>query len=344
MKVVNRIPEAALDPATPQVSSSGLSRGPTVQQTEPAVAIGHFRSDTPSAQAQRDLVRLFKDAGIATPELDARWLLIGVLGITDVDLISSPERPLGDCVTTLTSAVTRRLAGEPVSRILGNAEFYGREFLLSPATLDPRPDTETLIDVALKIVDAEGGRQRPIRILDLGIGTGCLLLTLLAELPNATGVGCDISAEAVATATANARQLGVTDRCELRIADMLSPGLGGIVGPFDLIIANPPYIPTLVIADLDEGVRQYDPTAALDGGIDGLLFYRAVAAGFSALLPDGWLVLEIGYDQAASVPAILEHMRQGADWTSPRLTRDLGGNPRCVAIRTRDIAAEEKSL
>jgi release factor glutamine methyltransferase len=301
-------------------------------------------ASTSLAVATRTLTKLFADAGLETPELDARWLVIGVLGITEIALINRPNRHLGDAASALTIAANRRLAREPVSRILGNAEFYGREFRLSSATLDPRPDTETLIGVVLKIADAEGGRLRPLRILDLGTGTGCLLLTLLAELPNATGIGCDISAEAIATATQNARQLGVADRCELRVADMLSPGFGGVAGPFDLIISNPPYIETAVIAGLDPEVRIFDPAAALDGGADGLLFYRAIAAGFAALVPDGWLVLEIGYDQAETVRELLETARGGAAWSLPTVTRDLGGNPRCVAVRTRDIAAREKSL
>jgi release factor glutamine methyltransferase len=297
------------------------------------------------AGALTGLAWTFADAGLETPDLDARFLMTGLLGINDVELISHGSVALSeDQVSELSRAANRRLAREPVSRILGNAEFYGRAFLLSSATLDPRPDSETLIDVVLKIADAEGGRQRPIRILDLGAGTGCLLLTLLAELPNATGVGCDISAEAIATATANAQRLGVADRCELRVADMLTPGLGGSVGPFDLIISNPPYIPTPVIAGLDEDVRNFDPMAALDGGLDGLLFYRAIASGFQALMPDGWLVLEIGYDQATSVLEILEGTRQAASWMPPHATRDLGGNVRCVAIQTRDISVQKKAL
>jgi release factor glutamine methyltransferase len=364
-ELVYQIPEAALEAPTPQVPSSGLSRGPRVQPIEavaggtlgprrkawddtsgeePSEAIGHFRTDTPRSQAQRDLVRLFKDAGIESPELDARWLMIGVLGISEIDLINRPNKHLGEGAVALSDAATRRLAGEPVSRILGNAEFYGREFALSPATLDPRADTETLIDEVLRIADVEGGRQRPMRILDLGTGTGCILLTLLAELPQATGIGCDISAEAIATANRNAHQLGVAARCELRVADMLSPGFGGIAGPFDLIISNPPYIETAVIAGLDRHVRDFDPMAALDGGADGLVFYRAIAAGFAKLVPDGWLVLEIGFDQAALVAQLLETDRKGTDWSAATVQHDLGGNARCVSIRTRDIAACEKPL
>jgi release factor glutamine methyltransferase len=364
-ELVYQIPEVALEAPTPQVSSSGLSRGPRVQQSavtgrgtlgpghkaqddsggeELRSTTTHIRPDVPLAQAQRELARLLTGAGMATAELEARWLMIGVLGVSEIDLINRPNQHLGEGAVALTDAATRRLAGEPLSRILGNAEFYGREFRLSPATLDPRADTETLIDVVLKIVDAEGGRLRPLRILDLGTGTGCIVLTLLAELPQATGIGCDISAAAIATASANARQLGVADRCDLRVADMLSPGFGGMTGPFDLIVSNPPYIETAVIADLDRNVRDFDPLAALDGGADGLLFYRAIASGFAALVPNGWLVLEIGYDQATTVHELLEAARNGAGWSAPVVTHDLGGNPRCVAVQTRDNVAREKAL
>jgi release factor glutamine methyltransferase len=364
-ELVYQIPETALDATAPQVSSSGLSRGPRVPQSE-AVAGGtlgpghkaqddsggeelrktttYIRPDAPLAEVRRALAGLLAAAGIETAELEARWLMIGVLGVSEMDLINRPNQHLGERAASLSAAAARRLAGEPVSRILGNAEFYGREFALSPATLDPRADTETLIDVVLRIVDAEGGRQRPLRILDLGTGTGCLLLTLLAELPQATGIGCDISAAAIATATQNARQLGVADRCELRVADMLSPHFGDMTGPFDLIISNPPYIESAVIPGLDRNVRDFDPMAALDGGPDGLLFYCAIATGFAALVPDGWLVLEIGYDQAAVVTKLLEIARNGAAWSAPIVKQDLGGNPRCVAVRTRDIAAREKPL
>jgi release factor glutamine methyltransferase len=359
-KLARQIPGPALDATTTQVSSSGSSRGPRVPQPEavsdgrlgpgqkaqddtcgvaPSVANGHFRAAMSCSHVLRDLTGSFKGAGIATPELEARWLVQGVMGITHAELISRADRLLGDHASALTDAANRRLAGEPLSRILGTQEFYGREFILSPATLDPRADTETLIDVVLKIVDAEGGRQRPLRILDLGTGTGCLLLTLLAELPRATGIGCDISREAIATATQNAQQAGVADRCELRVADMLSPNFGGMTGPFDLIVSNPPYIATAEIATLSADVRLHDPIAALDGGADGLVFYRSITRQFALLVPDGWLVLEIGYNQADAVLQLLEIACSGATWSTPTVTKDLGANQRCVAIRTRDIAA-----
>jgi release factor glutamine methyltransferase len=298
---------------------------------------------TTVAQANRALVRQFAAAGIAVAECEARWLMTGVLGISETDLINRPNRHLGDQASALKAAVHRRLAGEPLSRILGTQEFYGREFTLSAATLDPRADTETLIDFILRTIDAEGGRQRPLRILDLGTGSGCLLLTLLAELPSAHGVGTDISAAAIATATANACRLGVADRCKLQVADMLAPDFGGVVGPFDIVVSNPPYIAAADIAGLMPEVRLYDPLAALDGGSDGLRFYRAIALQFASLLPDGWLVLEIGYTQAAAVRNLLE-VGSGPDWAVPVVTRDLGGNDRCVAVRTRDIAALQKKL
>jgi release factor glutamine methyltransferase len=299
---------------------------------------------TTLAQANRALVRLFAEAGIGTAELEARWMIAGVLGISDTDLINRPNQHLGEQAPSLIAAANRRLAGEPLSRILGTQEFYGREFALSPATLDPRADTETLVDFVLGVVTAEGGRRRPLRILDLGTGTGCLLLTLLAELPNATGVGTDVSPEAIATASANAQRLGVADRCQLQVADMLSAGLGGVQGAFDLIVSNPPYIDSADIAGLAAEVRLHDPLAALDGGAGGLLFYRAIVKGFAALVPDGWLVLEIGYRQAPQLLELLAAARGAAPWPVPRVTRDLGGNPRSVAIRTRDTTVNEKAL
>jgi release factor glutamine methyltransferase len=366
-QTVTTAPEAVLPIAAPQVSSSGLSRGPSVPQAmaiaggtlgprhkawddscgvKPSEAICQFPADMPCRRALRKVSGLFADAGIESPELDARWLVQGVLGVTHAELISRADCLLGGHADAVADAANRRMTGEPLSRILGTQEFYGREFALSPATLDPRADTETLIDVSLKIADAEGGRQRPLRILDLGTGTGCLLLTLLAELPHATGIGCDISAEAVATAASNARRLGVADRSEFVVADMLSPGFGspGFGGPFDLIISNPPYIPSAVVAGLERHVRDFDPLAALDGGADGLRFYRALVSGFAALVPDGWLVLEIGYDQAEAVQMLLEAARGPARWSTPKVTSDLGHNPRCVAVRTRDRTADQKKL
>ena len=159
--------------------------------------------------------------------------------VDTAEIIARPERRLAaDEQARLEASVARRCAREPVSRILGEREFYGRRFALSSATLDPRPDSETLIEAALGIAAREGWRERSIRILDVGTGTGCLLLTLLAELPLATGVGTDISGEALQTAARNAASLGVAERVQFARAD----ALGGVDGPFDLVVSNPPYI------------------------------------------------------------------------------------------------------
>ncbi len=170
---------------------------------------------------------------------------------------------------------------------LAQREFYGRRFALSSATLDPRPDSETLIEAALGIAAREGWRERSIRILDVGTGTGCLLLTLLAELPLATGVGTDISGEALQTAARNATSLGVAERVHFAQAD----ALGGIDGPFDLVVSNPPYIASGDIAGLSTEVRKYDPRVALDGGADGLDIYRRIIADLGRVLR-GWVIFE----------------------------------------------------
>jgi release factor glutamine methyltransferase len=220
---------------------------------------------------------------------------------------------------------------EPVSRILGVRGFYGRTFRISPATLDPRPCTETVIEAALEIADREGWRERPIRILDVGTGSGALLVTLLAELPSATGIGTDISDGALAAARENARGLGVASRAAFLNRSILE----GVDGTFDLLVSNPPYIPTGDIAALEPEVRDFDPAGALDGGVDGLDFYRALAAGLAGRVPAGWALVEVGAGQAAAVESIFRGAADG-DAAAPeiRLWKDLGQHTRCVAVRT----------
>ncbi len=189
-------------------------------------------------------------AGVEDAGRDARLLVAAAAGVDTAEIIVAPSdafarRSRRGC----RRCVARRCAREPVSRILGEREFYGRRFALSAATLDPRPDSETLIEAALGIAAREGWRERPIRILDIGTGTGCLLLTLLAELPQATGFGTDISAAALETAALNAASLGVAERARFARADVLD----GVDGPFDLVVSNPPYIPSSDIAGLNTG-------------------------------------------------------------------------------------------
>lgn len=271
-------------------------------------------------------------AGVDTPALDARLLVAAATGLGAADFLARPDR----CVSVterrrLAAFIERRCAREPVSRILGVREFFGRTFALSPATLDPRPDSETLIETALAIADEEGWRGRPTRILDVGTGSGCLLATLLAELPLATGVGTDVSAAAIETAIGNADRCGVGGRAKFAQHDALD----GVEGLFDLVVCNPPYIPSSVIETLGVEVRDYDPLEALDGGADGLDIYRRIIPdlGLGRVAAPGWVVLEVGAGQAEAVVELLlqacGRTRQG----EVRRRTDLGGHTRCVAMK-----------
>jgi release factor glutamine methyltransferase len=224
--------------------------------------------------------------------------------------------------------ILRRCRREPVSRILGERAFFGRSFKITEATLDPRPDSETLVELALDLADADGWRLRPIRILDVGTGSGSLLATLLAALPLATGLGTDINARTLEVAADNARRHGVAGRAEFQQRDAFD----GIESPFDLVICNPPYVATGEISGLAPEVRDYDPREALDGGSDGLDVFRKILPVLSRVLPCGWAIFEVGAGQAEAVATLLRRSvpeaRQG-----PLLRReDLGGHTRCVAM------------
>lgn len=285
------------------------------------------------AGAIRRVALRLSSAGIPDAADEARRLIAAALGLDALRLILDADRPLTphECAA-LDAALDRRSAREPLSRIQGRREFYGRTFEVTPATLDPRADSETLIEVALTLVAEEGWLERPLRILDIGTGTGCLLLTLLSELQRATGVATDIDAAALAVARRNAHHLAVAGRAEF----LQARSLDGITGIFDLVVSNPPYIPHGDIAGLQPEVRCYDPVTALDGGPDGLAVYRDIAAGIPRVLPDGWLILEVGAGQAAEVPALFA---PPATLTvgDTRFRQDLGGHIRAVAVRTRQV-------
>ena len=276
------------------------------------------------AEALRDLRRSLGEAGFETAALDARLLLLAATGISATDLITRPDTPLSaEQAETLASFTARRLAREPVARIIGEREFWGLPFRLSPETLVPRPDTETVVETALDLLP---DRRAPLRIVDFGTGSGCILVALLHELPQATGLGVDLSFGALATAHANAVGNGVGSRCHFA----LSRWADAVAGRFDLIVSNPPYIASGVIPTLDEEVREHDPRLALDGGPDGLEPYRILLGEAERLLaPGGLLVVEIGYDQAESLTGLaglhaLEILR---------IAHDLSGNPRCIAMK-----------
>jgi release factor glutamine methyltransferase len=263
-------------------------------------------------------------AGIDSARLDARLLLGAVLGLEPPQLIAHPERAL----TTEEEARYRALLEQrcrrrPLAQLLGRREFWGLAFRVTPDTLDPRPDRETVIEAALACV---ADRQAPLRVLDLGTGTGCLLLSLLHELRHATGIGVDRSDAALAVARANAADLGLVDRAAFQPGNWTE----GLEGSFDLVVSNPPYIPSAAIDDLMPEVARHEPRLALDGGADGLAAYRAIAAGLAGLLrPDAHLLVEIGDGQSDSVAAVFA--AGGLICTARR--NDLGGRTRCLTLR-----------
>ncbi|GKQ55312.1 peptide chain release factor N(5)-glutamine methyltransferase [Bradyrhizobium sp. Ce-3] len=277
---------------------------------------------------RRSLAARLKAAGHDAAELDARLLVGAALGLDLTGMVTGAQRILTkDEADRLEGLAQRRLAGEPVARILGIKEFWGLPLHLSAATLVPRPDTETVVERALELLQADGAVGRALRIADLGTGSGAILLALLSELPNAHGFATDISTEALQTARRNAAELGLSQRTTFIACDYAS----GLAGAFDLIVSNPPYIPSADIAGLDIEVRAHDPRAALDGGADGLDAYRALISQSAGLLvPGGLLVVEVGQGQSADVEALMT-----ASGLSPtgRPRADLGGIPRAVSGR-----------
>jgi release factor glutamine methyltransferase len=270
----------------------------------------------------RDTVGRLTAAGIASPALDARLLVCAATGLGHERLIGEPDRvvSVGE-VDRLEAMIARRIGREPVSRILGEREFWGRNFTVAPSTLDPRPDSETLVELALDLAGSQNS-PRPT-IVDLGTGTGCLLISLLADLHNAQGIGIDIDAAALTVAASNARRHLAPGRAHFVCGDWMDP-IGGSV---DLIIANPPYIETDEIAHLAPEVAEYDPRRALDGGGDGLDAYRRIAeAAMAHINPGGALLLEIGSGQEARVGELL--IEGGFSVAGTR--SDLSGTIRCI--------------
>jgi release factor glutamine methyltransferase len=264
--------------------------------------------------------------GFGEPRRHARRLVASALGISQADLFGHPDRALDDSQINCIRAMLRRmLEHEPLSRILGRREFWGLDFTLSTETLDPRPETETVVEAVLR---RKTNRHAPLRFLDLGTGSGCLLLAFLYEFPAAIGVGLDIAEDAVRTASCNAATLGFADRALFLVADWGA----AVSGRFDVIVANPPYIVSGVLALLSHEVLCYDPPRALDGGEDGLQAYRTIAPDLPALLlPDGIFAAEIGVDHATSAPLILEANGLVIDG----IEKDLAGIARCVIARPR---------
>lgn len=267
-------------------------------------------------------------------ELDARILLGAVLSLDLTDMIAAAERRVTAAeAARLEDAVRRRVAGEPVARIVGSREFWGLSLQLSAATLVPRPDTETVVELALEMLRPlemprpRADPERRLRIADIGTGSGAILLALLSELPDANGVGTDISVAALQTASGNAVQLGLASRAAFVACDYAA----ALSGAFDLIVSNPPYIRSADIAGLSIEVRDYDPLGALDGGTDGLDAYRALIPQAARLLaPGGALVVEAGQGQSGEIQGLID----AAGLTCERPPKaDLAGIRRAVAGR-----------
>ena len=271
-----------------------------------------------------------RDAGIESAALDARLLICQATGLTHEALVARARDWLApEAARRFSAYVDRRLGGEPVSRIKGLREFYGREYLIDASTLDPRPDTETVVTAALDLAAQAGWQDKPLTVLDLGTGSACILLTLLAELPQAQGLGTDISEGALRIARQNARRLGFDGRARFTAARWFDGLEGPLEGPFDLIVSNPPYIASGEIAGLAPEVARHDPRAALDGGPDGLDAYRAIAAGAArALSPGGHLLVEIGAGQAEAVMGLFRG--SGLFVEADSVAADLAGRPRSI--------------
>jgi release factor glutamine methyltransferase len=262
-------------------------------------------------------------AGADQEAVDARLLLCAAAGLKSADLIRAPEIALGqDSLQRLETMAARRAAGEPVSRILSAREFWGLPLAISPDVLDPRPDTETLVEAVVK--ELGSGREAPLRILDLGAGSGAILCALLQEFRAARGIAVDLCPRAAAKARANLAACGFAAR-----ADVVVGSWGhALRGPFDVVVANPPYIPSRDIDGLAREVRLYDPRLALDGGLDGLDAYRAICPQLRDLLGQGGrLFVEIGAGQAVDVATILT----ACGLAAPTLYADLAGLTRVVA-------------
>lgn len=272
------------------------------------------------------LTSRLRDAGIANPGLDARLILQKALRCDTAYLIAAGNDPFPEGASENVEAmVSRRAARVPLARIFGEKEFWGLTFALNDKALVPRPDSETLIESALALFREKGAP--PSRVLDLGIGSGCLLIALLKEWPGAWGLGLDRSQDALSVARQNAQANGVADRAALLASDWDS----ALTGRFDLIVSNPPYIVSSEIDELEVEVARHEPRAALDGGPDGLEAFRAIARAVPRLLsPGGEVMVEFGAGQEEAVRQIFQH---SGDVMQKSHYRDLSGRPRCAHFR-----------
>ena len=279
-----------------------------------------------------EVASMLSQAGFTEPRRAARRLVASTLDLTPAELLSHSEQVLDEQHTgRVRRALDRMAEHEPLSRIVGRREFWGLEFTLCGDTLDPRPETETVVEAVLRrVLD----RDAPLRFLDLGTGTGCILLALLSEFPAATGFGVDLALGAVMTARRNAAALGLAERAHFLVGDWGT----AMSGKFDVIASNPPYIASAALADLPPEVALYDPCLALDGGADGLGAYRALVVDLARLLqPGAVLVIEVGFSQAPAVAAMLRASGMAIEGCE----RDLAGIARCVVAGAPARAAQK---
>ncbi|MBL8674833.1 MAG: peptide chain release factor N(5)-glutamine methyltransferase [Rhodospirillales bacterium] len=279
---------------------------------------------TTAGELVRSVARRLEEAGVGDGRLEARLLLGDAAGWTTERIVADSETPLDPgIVARVERLAQRRVEREPMSHILGRREFWSLTFKVSPDVLTPRPDSEALVEAVLKALPDRGAR---LSVLDLGVGSGCLLLSLLHELPNATGVGIDRSERALAVARDNAAALGLADRATMTPGDWGE----GIADVFDVVVSNPPYIRSDDIELLDPEVCDHEPWLALDGGPDGLDCYRRLAGQLGYLVrPGGWVALEVGKDQWEAVTRLVRH----AGFRVEAPIRDLGGVDRVVLGR-----------
>ncbi len=287
------------------------------------IAVPHKSNALTVDDARRTCAGRFRAGGIDSAELDARLLVGHALGLDHAALVAAGGRRLSAAEEeAIRVLANRRLAHEPVARIVGAKEFWSLNLRINAATLVPRPETETVVEVALTAIDVRGPRTRFLRIADLGTGSGAILLALLSELPNAFGIGTDLSPGALALARDNAHSLGLT-RAAFVACDMVT----ALRGPFDVVVSNPPYIARADLAGLAPEVRLFDPPLALDGGNDGLDAYRSIAAHVPPLLaPNGIMVVELGAGQAEPVAALFA----ASGLALAALRPDLSGVPRAL--------------
>jgi release factor glutamine methyltransferase len=287
---------------------------------------GRLSALTTRAEALVFLADRFKRSGIEDPVREARLTLSAACELSAVAFIAEPKTLLGPACSQLEDFAQRRAKGEPLSKIVGRREFWGLSLVVSPDVLDPRPETETIVEAAVTLLADRRGD--PLRILDLGVGSGAVLCALLHEFVGACGVGVDVSQAAVEVSRSNIEACGLTHRAEICAGDWTD----NVEGPFDLIVSNPPYIPRNDIEGLAVEVRGFDPWLALDGGPDGLNAYRAIIPAVAALLaPGGWLIVEIGAGQVADVLALIAK----AGFLQCVTRRDLAGLERVVAASAR---------